>query len=478
MRNALVILLLWFGSAAFAQNDPPFTFDRALQTAFENNPSIQASAHQLRAADRERQAAIGLHMPQINLTGSYARLDEIKINLNNLKRPTSELLNGIGGLLPVESQSIIGTLTRPLLTADWQLRLQEKEFGFLEADVVVPIWMGGRIRAANRVARIGVEQARLSDRAVREKLTSEVAERYFGLLVAYDAVELAQEAVSGVEAHLNEALALEKNGLLAHAELLYVEYRLSEARGRVKEAELRLATLRSALENSLGEPITEIPSTPLFMVHDLEPLAYFLALGESENAQLQAVSLKSKLAHEGVRVLRSGFLPEVAAAAGGTLYEYRVSDLVPRWAVGIGFRWRLFDGLNREYKYAAARATEERVRELESEAASEVGLLIESLYNELCYEADRFRTFNASIRFAEEWLRSRRIAFREGMSTSTEVLDAELELKRVRTERLECAYRFDRALARLMEAAGQSEYFGEYIRRGEAVTKNYSIEKE
>ena len=41
-----------------------------------------------------------------------------------------------------------------------------------------------------------------------------------------------------------------------------------------------------------------------------------------------------------------------------------------------------------------------------------------------------------------------------GIATSTELIDAELDLAGVRTERLQNAYNYDLMLARLLEAAG------------------------
>lgn len=72
------------------------------------------------------------------------------------------------------------------------------------------------------------------------------------------------------------------------------------------------------------------------------------------------------------------------------------------------------------------------------------------------------------MNFAQEYLRSKRIAFAEGMTSSSELVDAELNLAKARIERLEAAYRFDTALARLLEATGSSEEFVDYIKRDDA----------
>jgi outer membrane protein TolC len=68
-----------------------------------------------------------------------------------------------------------------------------------------------------------------------------------------------------------------------------------------------------------------------------------------------------------------------------------------------------------------------------------------------------------SERFAEEFLRAKRNAFREGMATATDVIDASLNLSRAKLERVQTAYEFDLALARLLEASGMAESFVQYL---------------
>ncbi|MCQ4762039.1 TolC family protein, partial [Alistipes onderdonkii] len=50
----------------------------------------------------------------------------------------------------------------------------------------------------------------------------------------------------------------------------------------------------------------------------------------------------------------------------------------------------------------------------------------------------------------------------------TDLIDAELNLAGVRTERLQVAYNFDLLLAQLLEAAGISDEFSAYARRADA----------
>ena len=226
--------------------------------------------------------------------------------------------------------------------------------------------------------------------------------------------------------------------------------------------------MASALSNTLGREGEWLPVTAMFMVDEIGELADYQALAQERNPLLNQVSLKRQLAEEGVRAQRADFLPQVAAMGGGMFYNYQVSGLVPRWAVGVGVHIKLFDGLNREYKYSAARQTVRRVGELQNKAGQDIAVLIEKLYNQLLNYRNQMASIDSSLAFAEEYLRMKNAAFLEGMSSSSDLIDAELNLAGVRAERLQAAYKFDLALARLLEAAGISEEFADYARRADA----------
>ena len=76
--------------------------------------------------------------------------------------------------------------------------------------------------------------------------------------------------------------------------------------------------------------------------------------------------------------------------------------------------------------------------------------------------------YDEELNSREEYLKAKNAAFLEGWSSSTDLIDAELNLAKVRTERMQMAYAYDVALAQLLEAAGVSDEFTSYSRRIDA----------
>ena len=453
------------------------SLDEAIAVTLTENPAMKAAAYEERAAQQERRAAIGLRMPQINVTGAYAYMaKDIGFDFNDMKGPAKDLAGKIlgSGMItdPTIIQGIQGLLN-PMMNADWFLKVQDQSLGFVGGEVTLPIWMGGKINAANRAAKINEKSAVEQGNQTRNALISELVERYFGLALATQVVEVRQQVVEGVRKHLQDAIALEKNGMIAQSERLYVAFKMAEAERELANAKLQAETIASALSNTLGREKEWQPVTAMFILANVEELDYYQDLAQIRNPLLSQVSLKRQLAEEGIRAQRANFLPQVAAIGGGSFYNYQVAGLVPRWAVGVGVNIKIFDGLNREYKYSAAKQTARRVGELQNKAGKDISVLVEKLYNQLMNYRNQMTSIDASIAFAEEYLRMKNAAFLEGMSSSSDLIDAELNLAAIRTERLQAAYNYDLLLAQLLEAAGISDEFPAYARRNDAQAIHY-----
>ena len=447
------------------------SLEEALEMTLSDNPAIRAAEFNRRAAQQERRAAIGLRMPQIGITGSYAYLGkDIEIDLNNMKAPVQNLAGQIlqSGMIPSDYIPSISQMLSGAMAASWALPLQDRSLGFVGGDVTVPLWMGGKINAANRAARINEQTARSQGIQQRNALVSELVERYYGLALARQVVVVRQQVVDGVRKHLEDAAALEAQGMISRSEKLYVEFKMSEAERDLQNAQSQVETIAAALNSTIGQTDDYQPVTAMFILERIEPLDHFRTLAAERNPLLDPGDQKRRLAYEGVRAQRSSFLPQVVAMGGMSFYDYQVSKVLPRWAVGVGVNFKLFDGLNREYKYSAAKQTVRRVEALQDKAGNDISVLVEKLYNQMENYRTQMASIEASLAFAEEYLKTKNAAFLEGMSSSTDLIDAELNLAKVKTERIEAAYRYDVSLAKLLEAAGISDEFTAYMRRQDA----------
>jgi outer membrane protein TolC len=187
---------------------------------------------------------------------------------------------------------------------------------------------------------------------------------------------------------------------------------------------------------------------------------YFKNLIPSTNYTVNKLRFEESIAENQFRISRSAYLPTIALIGKQTLYAHNLPrNLMPRTMIGVGFTWNLFDGLNREADVRIARLMKESVALGKERAENTLNVLVQKLYTELQEAQDEVATLRTTITMSEELLRIRRKSFDEGMATSTEVVDAEVMLSKVRIAMLLAYYQFDVSLASLCSVCGVPEMF-------------------
>ncbi len=327
--------------------------------------------------------------------------------------------------------------------------------------------MGGKINAANRAARINEKTAVAQGNQTRNALISELVERYFGLALATQVVAVRQQVVDGVRRHLEDAVALETQRHDRPDRTPLRRVQDGEAERELANAELQAepspARCRTPWDaRATGVRDGDVPAR--------EGRGSGLLSGPraSRNPLLSQVSLKRELAQEGVRAQRADFLPQVAAIGGGSFYNYQVAGLVPRWAVGVGVNIKIFDGLNREYKYSAAKQTVRRVGALQNKAGKDIAVLVEKLYNQMMNYRNQMTSIDASLTFAEEYLRMKNAAFLEGMSSRRRPDRRRAEPRGSAHRAAAGGLQLRPAAGPTARAAGISDEFPSYARRNDA----------
>lgn len=439
------------------------TFEEALSLMRNRNERIVAADHEEEAAEMKKKAAYGLRLPTIGASGTYVYMgDDIDLNFNHLKTPVGHVAGDISSAFP-GINNIIGGSFQSLMQRNWEVELLDRSLGKASVSLQMPIYMGGKINAANRVAKIDWEESKEKGTQVRHELVSELTERYFGLSLARQVIEVRREVLEGMQVHLNDAVALEENGMIPRVERLHAEMSVAEAKREHQKSVRDAQTINTALENTLNLEGKYTPATSLFIVENLEPVDYFKGMAHDKNPQLKQVELMEQKAKEGVKAQRADFMPQVALMGNASLYKYHMSDILPNWLVGASVKIKIFDGLNREYKYSSAKSQVKQVQALNSKANADIATLVEKIYNEMMAAGEQIESLDVALAFAEEYLRAKEKAFHEGAAPSVDVVDASLNLARIRTERLQAAYSYDLLLAKLLEVCGDSDSYNYYI---------------
>jgi outer membrane protein TolC len=505
-RLELLILIVFLFSVLCVSAQQSVTsnkrlnFDQALELTRNNSHIIKQDNFSQKEKEQEVKAAKNLYLPKIGITASYmAMSDNLHLDLNPIKNSITPLYQALGNfgnfsgvpnpdpstnqVLPILPDNLSTKAVRSQLlgglekieASNWDEMIQKKNFGSVLADFEWPIYAGGKIKLANKVAEIHKNEADEVTRQKEGELMSELAERYFGLCLAQQAVLVRTDVFNGVENHLNDAIKMEAAGLIARAEMLHAKVSEAQAQRELSKAKRMADVLNTSLLNTLAleEEVTLQPESDLFYLDSIESVNHFKSIARQNNPLLMQVNSKKQLADQGYKAEKAEYFPVIAFQGMYDLANKDLSQYLPDWTVGIGLRWTLFDGSTRYRKTKAAALKKEEVNEIGNKAESDVETMIEKLYHELNMYKEQLVELESANVFADEYLRVREKAFHEEMSNSTEVVDARLALAQVKIERLQAMYGYDVTLARILQYAGIPDEFPAYQKRLGVKTEKY-----
>jgi outer membrane protein TolC len=495
-RLILISLALFFANislsvaTAGAQDTVPgkmLSFDQALQLTWQNSHVLKQSKFSEKEKNQAAKASKGLYFPKVGISANYIIMQkDISLDLTPVRDALVPLYEyGKFTGIPSSATTVLTddqstaymhtTGLANLLAGDWDPVIQKKQFGTVAATASWPIFTGGKIYAANHAASIEVNEASEVTRQKEGELESELVERYFGLCLAKQAVKVREDVYKGLSQHLDDAEKMQKEGLIANADVLHAKVYFSQADRELKKAMRTVITINQALVNTLAlDHDTAIePVSGLFYIDSIEPVEHFKSLAADKNPLLLQVEDKRLLAKQNYNVQRSDYLPSIAIEGMYDILNKDLSEYTPDWMVGIGMKWTLFDGASRYRKVKVASVKSEEVQEFKEKAQSDVATMIDKLYQELNMYREQLLELESAQNFAEEYLRVREKAFQEETSNSTEVVDARLALAQVQIERLQAMYGFDLTLARMLQYSGIPEEFSAYSQRTSVKTESY-----
>ena len=442
------------------------TLQEAAELMNRRNPTLQMADKAVGIARGERQKLNAFWYPMLNASGMYVHLSdkvEVRQPLDTYTEPAKEFVQTI---LP--DNQLITSILDQVGSYTLSVPLLQRNLTTLDANFSWPVFTGGKRIYASRIGNRMVDIATVSKAETGAVLQTELVQTYYALRLAEKVVEVRQQTYHSLQRHYDHALKLEANGMITKAERLFAEVNRQEAKreweAAEKEHEVAHQALRSLLHLQEGKEDI-LPTSPLFITDDVPDSLYFKNLIPSSNYTVNKLRLEESIAGNQLRISRSAYLPTIALIGKQTLYAHNLPrNLMPRTMIGVGFTWNLFDGLNRESDVRIARLTKESVALGREKAENTLDVLVQKLYTELQEAQDEVSTLRTTIAMSEELLRISRKSFDEGMATSTEVVDAEVMLAKVRIAMLLAYYQFDVSLASLCSVCGVPEMFWELMK--------------
>ena len=414
-----ILFLGWSGS--YAQD--PMSLEDSIAAALNNNPLIKAQDEQVYESLMEKRSSFSDMLFSVDLNYSYARFDE---------EPTITI---------PPNEFVAGT----------------KDNYAFSVEVVQPLFAGGALFNAYRIAANNFEVAGLDRQQEIRDLKLRVIETYYRIIEAREILEVARSSASSIKAHQDVANAFYNQGMIPKNDLLEAQVRYAESLQNVISAENAVRLLEAQLNTLLGRSISsavnieeQIPMPE--MEASLEEL-YETALEHRQEIRITRLQIDN--AGKGVWIARSGYLPNIAAT-----YEYEKLGEDPdvdedkAWTVGVGLRWRIFQGGSSYFDVSRAKAARNRLGYLMQALKDQVLLEVKNSFLSAQEAKARTEVAAKAIDQARENLRIQKDRYNLQVATTTNVLDAEALLDQARRNLISARADYATSMASLRSAMG------------------------
>ncbi|ENM3928009.1 TolC family protein [Vibrio cholerae] len=433
----------------------PLSFQEAWDLLQQQNNSLAAQRANVERYAHLKDATQNLNLPSVSVGANFTRLDQdVTLSGKQIFDSTGQALPA---LPPTLAQLVAGI-------GSIQSTITERDIFTSSIRAIWPIFTGGRITAAQDAAAGREDEA-------QSQLAMEIQARYEDLAKYYFSVVLAKEVLAtriaveeGLTQHRDNALKLEQQGQIAHVERLQADASLDKAKVERKKAQKTLDIAQSALTQILGATETVEPSGMLFINTSLPPMHAFIEQTLNTYPGLSLLDAKEKQASSLIKAEQGKYYPEVYLYGDYSLHEddSLASQMKPDWLVGIGVNIPLIENTGRSEQVKAANSAVNQVRYLKAQAKQDLRVLVEKTYLEAEQALEEVTGLNSSLNLAQENLRLRQKAFSQGLSTSVDVVDAELYLASIRTQQSLASFNYLISLNKLLALSSEMSSFSTY----------------
>jgi len=426
---------------------------RAWQSVLDKSHALKASRADITHARLKQESAEGLGMPSVSITGSYTHLnDPIGLDLSNISTKVNPILVSLGAK-PIPSE--IDFLSQDITLVDLQ--------------VLYPLYMGGKIVAAQDAHAGKSAEAKAQYRIAKDKAFLEFISLYYGVIMTKSLYHTRIEAEKSLQIHYNFSKKLKQQGQIPEAELLHAQVQLNAAKIETTKAKHQMHIVKSAFYKMIKQK--NYPKSSLFISKKVYSLRHYTRNSVKDYAGLEVLDAKAQQTDALVNIEKSAWKPKVIGYANVNLHKGSspIEELSPSWMVGVGVKFDIFSTKDRDKEIEAATVLRAKVASLKYDAQENLKIAVQKTYNEMSLYKDEFNSLSASLSLARENYKLRSLAFKEGLGTSAEVVEAQMFLSGAKTQRLNAIYNYVKKLSELAVLSGDKKQFFAFEKSGKRI---------
>lgn len=324
----------------------------------------------------------------------------------------------------------------------------------------LPVYTGGKLENNIKSARLGLSSAELNLERTKQNVRSTVSQDYFVILKCRSEIEVYQESVNNLQAHLDNVNAKYRAGVVPQKDILSSEVSLAQEKQNLVSAVNDFQVAVATFNNDVGLP-TDTETEPR---DDLSYETYDWQLTDCEDYALlhrpdlfqKEYNLRQKKAEK--EAAKSGMRPKVDVAItrsiGGDSAFKTNMDSSDSWTAGFSASWNIFDSQQTDAQVKQKQAAVRRAEAELKDKLAAVKLEVRSAYLNLRAAEENIKTMKEALDKAQEDYRIEIVRYNAGVGTNLEVMDTEKKLVSAKGDYISALYKYNVSKASLDTAMG------------------------
>ncbi|MDE6332212.1 MAG: TolC family protein [Muribaculaceae bacterium] len=465
--------------AAVPQNGP-VSLDSCRAMALRSNKQLMISRQRMTTAHYQNKEAFAAYLPSIDFTGGYA-YNQRQIALlgedamlptksfdpatqsyqyNIVKNPmTGEPILNNGAPIPSE----VAVIPKEAMTFD----THNVFFGAIT--LTQPIYMGGKIVAMNKLTKFAEQLAGQLNIREAENVVYAVDAAYWQVVSLKAKYKLAKSYVNLLDTLQHNVQLMVESGVATRSDQLSVDVKLNSAQVDLVKVENGLRLSRMALAQVCGLPTSS--TFPLadedsedVMVPTAESLGgYNMEEVYNRRPDIRALGLASDIAGQQKNVARASMLPNLALIGAYSFSNPNLNNGFEKkfgggFSVGVALTVPIWHWGGNYAKYKAAESAEV-ISKLElADARDMVELQVNQAAQHTQEAYTTYEMTTVNLKKADENLRTATLAYKEGVATPDNVMEAQTAWLKAHSEQIDAMVNIRLCNTYLSKALGTLTY--------------------
>lgn len=400
------------------------SLDSCRSLAVENNKELRMTDMQRQTAYYNRKSAFTSYLPKVSATGMYMHTGKEFSLLSDDQKTT---LSHLGDALSMPALNNVG---EGLVDA---LRTDTRNMAGAAVILTQPIYMGGKIRAYNKITRFAEQIAADKHNLQYQELIVSVDETYWNIILLTSRKKLAESYLQLVKTLDSDVSQLIAEGFATKADGLSVKVKVNEANVALIQVDNGIEILKMKLCQLCGIPL----DTHLVLADEDNEKVSVITSNEimdgntwERRPELSALNKSILIYDEKVKVARSEFLPTVALTGGyfasyPSVFNSFEKKFKGTWNIGVAVSVPILTWGDRSYKVRAAKAEAQVARFHFDETREKIELQVSQCRQKVREAHERYNASLSSQEEADENLRYANLGLSEGVIPVSNVLEAQ-----------------------------------------------------